>query len=126
MWYQHTFHFSSRGVTYRVIGGKHRCHPDRNIFILLFQCLTLSREIRHPQLLLENLAIFIRFWTSPLNARKMSTHDAFLQEIPHNITERQSLLVRSNDGALNEKLVLAFRVQWGFLPESLQHNYKDV
>lgn len=46
----------------------------------------------------------------------------FLREIPHNITERQGLLVRSNDGALNEKLVLAFRVQWGFLLEGLQHN----
>ena len=77
MWYRYAIHFSSSGVTYRVIGGHHRRHSDRNVFILLFQWLTFSREIRHPQLLLENLSLVIRFWTSPLNGGKMSTYDTF-------------------------------------------------
>ena len=46
----------------------------------------------------------------------------FLQENTYDITGDPGLLVRSDDGALDEEPVFAFRVQRGFLLEGLQYD----
>jgi hypothetical protein len=45
-----------------------------DILILLLEWWTFSREICDPQLLLENLSIFIGFWTGPLRVKEESEH----------------------------------------------------
>lgn len=104
-----------------VVVRQHGHHPHLVIFIL-FRHLPFSRYICNSELLLEDLAVFLRFRACPLlmELKNQMTYDD--RGDAYNICQWQCLLIRGDDSALNEEFVFAFYVFRRFFLKSLKHH----
>ncbi len=108
---------------YSIIVRQDRRRWGRRGLLLLLERLALCGEVCYAQFLLEDLALLVRLWGCPLfRMLSKGMHGINNRDGAHKVVQGEVLLVRCDDCALNEELVLALRVQRRLLLERLQHH----